>query len=106
VARNPKDVIVSYYHFHKLMAIQQFTGDFDTFVELFIKDESMMLIHLIQKYIDLINLIWQIVLVTPLFHHLLSAWKNRDHPNMHFMFYEDLKMVSILNILFYELEKY
>ncbi len=40
VARNPKDVIVSYYYFHKMMDFAKFTGDLDTFAEYFMEDKS------------------------------------------------------------------
>lgn len=39
VARNPKDVIVSYYHYHRLLEFHKFSGDLETFAEYFIKDE-------------------------------------------------------------------
>lgn len=31
------------------------------------------------------------VIYGPYWLHLKEAWKQRDHPNLHFMFYEDLK---------------
>lgn len=31
------------------------------------------------------------VLYNPFWPHVKMAWKNKDHPNMHFLFYEDLK---------------
>ena len=34
-----------------------------------------------------------IVYGSPFFPHLLDAWNKRHHPNMHFVFYEDLKRV-------------
>lgn len=40
VARNPKDVIVSYYYFHKMMDFTKFTGDLDTFAEYFMEDKG------------------------------------------------------------------
>lgn len=40
VARNPKDVMVSYYHFHKASKYQSFTGNFEQFVHYFLNDES------------------------------------------------------------------
>ena len=38
MARNPKDVIVSYYHYHKLMDYHQYTGDLATFAHYFMRD--------------------------------------------------------------------
>lgn len=35
VARNPKDVAASYFHFHKSLPIYHFTGDFESFLEYF-----------------------------------------------------------------------
>lgn len=41
VARNPKDVIVSYYHHHQLIKMHGFRGDLDTFADYFMKDQCM-----------------------------------------------------------------
>lgn len=76
VARNPKDVIVSYYFHNKLMKAHGFSGTIDEFAEYFMQDE---------------------VLYSPYFPHILDAWSKRHHPNMHFMFFEDLKKVLIIN---------
>lgn len=38
VARNPKDVAVSYYHFHKYNPIFHYSGDFEAFVQYFTDD--------------------------------------------------------------------
>jgi hypothetical protein len=35
----------------------------------------------------------------PFFPHILDAWSKRHHPNMHFMFYEDMKKVILVNSL-------
>lgn len=40
VARNPKDVIVSFFHHHKLIKIHKFTGDINLFADYFMKDEG------------------------------------------------------------------
>ncbi len=40
VARNPKDVIVSYYFHHKLIKVHGYTGTLDEFAEFFINDEG------------------------------------------------------------------
>ena len=34
-----------------------------------------------------------LVLYSPFFPHLLDAWSKRNHPNLHFMFFEDMKKV-------------
>ena len=73
MARNPKDVIVSYYHYHRVMNFHSYQGDLDAFADYFLKDQ-----------------VW----CAPYFPHLLQAWKKRHHPNMLFLFYEDLKRVK------------
>ena len=45
VARNPKDVIVSFFHHHKLTRLSGFQGDMETFADYFIKDERESLDH-------------------------------------------------------------
>ncbi|KZS03672.1 Sulfotransferase family cytosolic 1B member, partial [Daphnia magna] len=67
VARNPKDVIVSFFHHHQLMEIHGFSGDVETFAQYFMDDELMF---------------------SPFFPHILDAWSKRHHPNMLFLFYE------------------
>ena len=39
MARNPKDVIVSYFHHHKLLTLHKFTADIEKFADYFMKDE-------------------------------------------------------------------
>ncbi|XP_028029716.1 sulfotransferase 1C3-like isoform X1 [Bombyx mandarina] len=70
VARDPRDVVVSLYHFYRLMPVPQFTGDFKTFWNMFVRDN---------------------VIRTPYFAHIKEAWELRNHPNMLFLFYEELK---------------
>lgn len=41
VARNPKDVIVSYYYHHKLLKMHGFQGDLEEFAEYFMNDEGI-----------------------------------------------------------------
>ena len=45
VARNPKDVIVSYYYHHKLMKLIDYKGDFEEFAQYFLDDESKYFIY-------------------------------------------------------------
>ncbi|CAH0721878.1 unnamed protein product, partial [Brenthis ino] len=69
VARDPRDVVVSFYHLNKAMRTQGYIGDFKQYWNFFIKD----LHH------------W-----TPFFEHLKESWEKRNHPNMLFLFYEEL----------------
>ncbi|KAM3963077.1 sulfotransferase 1A1-like [Aphomia sociella] len=69
VARDPRDVAVSFYYHHKFMKINGYKNDFKSFWNLFIKDR-----------ID-----W-----TPFGPHIKEAWEKRHHPNLLFLFYEDL----------------
>ncbi|CAL4182711.1 unnamed protein product, partial [Meganyctiphanes norvegica] len=70
VARNPIDVCISYYHFSRLLKDINYSGTFDQFVQRFIEGNMMSL---------------------PFWEHVHYAWKRRNHPNLHFIFYEDLK---------------
>ncbi|CRL04054.1 CLUMA_CG017167, isoform A, partial [Clunio marinus] len=69
VARNPKDVAVSYFHFHKMPSFG-FYKNFPTFAEYLMKG---------------------LVMYGPHPEHVLSGWKRRHDPNVHFVFYEDMK---------------
>lgn len=40
VARNPKDVAVSFYHLHKMHPFLRFDGDFELFIEYFMNGWS------------------------------------------------------------------
>ncbi|XP_046390346.1 sulfotransferase 1C4-like isoform X1 [Ischnura elegans] len=70
VARNPKDVAVSYFHFNKLQ--RDFDDDvtFEKYWDLFQKG----LIH------------W-----SPYWSHVEEAWQARNHKNMQLIFYEEMK---------------
>ncbi|KAJ0180700.1 hypothetical protein K1T71_004104 [Dendrolimus kikuchii] len=69
VARDPRDAAVSEYFFLKLLKILSPENDFKTFWQFFMKGYIM----------------WQ-----PYFEHVKEAWEARHHPNMLFLFYEDL----------------
>ncbi|XP_047995707.1 LOW QUALITY PROTEIN: luciferin sulfotransferase-like [Leguminivora glycinivorella] len=68
VARDPRDVAVSLYHHQKLTWF--YDGDFKSFWNLFIND---------------------LVVRSPYLTHLREAWALRQHPNMLFIFYENMK---------------
>ncbi|XP_026724695.1 sulfotransferase family cytosolic 1B member 1-like isoform X3 [Trichoplusia ni] len=69
VARDPRDVAVSSYHHSRLFKVLDFSGTFKEFWNLFIRD---------------------LFTLTPYFEHVKEAWEKRNHPNMLFLFYENL----------------
>ncbi|XP_075221045.1 sulfotransferase 1 family member D1-like isoform X2 [Lycorma delicatula] len=69
VARNPKDVAVSYYHHNRLLKVHDYVGDFETYWNLFEKN---------------------LLAYSPYWTHIKQAWSKRNHPNMLFLFYEDM----------------
>ena len=71
VARNPKDALVSYYHQHKLFRTHGFDGTFEEFFDLFLENKLMQL---------------------PFFPHVHQAWEKRLHPNLLFVFFEEMEM--------------
>ncbi|XP_033211653.1 sulfotransferase 1E1-like [Belonocnema kinseyi] len=70
VARNPKDVAVSWYIQNKAFVTQGYIGDFPTFWNYFKNDLTA----------------W-----SPYWEHLKEAWAQKDHPNVLFMFYEEMQ---------------
>lgn len=70
VARNPKDVIVSYHHHSRLLKLHDYVGSFEDFVQYFVDDD---------------------LVFGPYWLHLKEAWERKSHKNHHFIFYEDLK---------------
>nr|XP_034840366.1 uncharacterized protein LOC117996417 [Maniola hyperantus] len=69
VARDPRDVAVSFYHHHKLMKMSDPDMEFKKFWKYFVSD---------------------LVVSGPFFEHVLEAWEKRNHPNMLFLFYEEI----------------
>ncbi|KAK4320237.1 hypothetical protein Pmani_008888 [Petrolisthes manimaculis] len=70
VARNPKDMVVSFYHFYKVIKVFDYKGSLDSFIKLFMDNG---------------------VIYSPYWPHIKQGWQKRNHPNLHFVFYEDLK---------------
>lgn len=70
VARNPKDVLVSNYHHSRIDTKTGFNGSFEDFIQYFVDDEM-----LYGNYAE----------------HLKEAWEKKNHPNLHIIFFEDLK---------------
>ncbi|KAI5632729.1 sulfotransferase domain-containing protein [Phthorimaea operculella] len=69
VARDPRDDAVSFYHHNRLIKNHGYIGDFKSYWDFFIKD---------------------LIIYTPYFEGLKEAWNCRHHPNMLFLFYEEL----------------
>ncbi|KAL0276597.1 UNVERIFIED_CONTAM: hypothetical protein PYX00_004140 [Menopon gallinae] len=68
VARNPKDMCVSYYHY--CLLIHNMKGSFEDFCELFLKGKAP---------------------IGPIWSHILGFWRRRHQPNILFLKYEDMK---------------
>ncbi|XP_066943352.1 sulfotransferase 1C4-like [Macrobrachium rosenbergii] len=77
MARHPKDVVVSYYHHVQLFKSMSYSGTFNQFFEAFINDD---------------------LVYGPYWLHVKEAWEKRDHDNLHFIFYEDLKADPLLEL--------
>ncbi|XP_074539189.1 amine sulfotransferase-like [Halichoeres trimaculatus] len=69
VARNPKDVLVSYFHFHKLANMLETPKDFDDFFEKFLTDR---------------------VFGGSWFKHVKTWYSHREDMNMLFITYEEM----------------
>ncbi|KAK3871889.1 hypothetical protein Pcinc_022990 [Petrolisthes cinctipes] len=70
VLRNPKDTVVSFYHYVRIVRLYDYKGSFEKFAKEFINDQ---------------------MLFGPYWPHVHQAWRRRSHPNLHLIFYEDLK---------------
>ncbi|KAF0298038.1 Sulfotransferase 1C4 [Amphibalanus amphitrite] len=70
VTRNPKDALVSYYHHFSRCRVVKYSGSMDDLAEDYMAGRLPGL---------------------PFFSHVLEAWRQRHHPNMLFLFYEDMK---------------
>ena len=68
--RNPKDTVVSYYHHEKLMKGHGYAGDFPTYFDLFMDN---------------------LVIYSSYFEYIKEVWKQRNHPNLCLLFFEDMK---------------
>ena len=67
--RNPKDTVVSWYHFQRMNKLYGFTGNFDQFFELFLRGD---------------------VAYGSYMHNVVSWWKLRDRPNVLLLTYEEM----------------
>ena len=69
VARNPRDVAVSFYHLNRLFLTQGYQGDFPKYWSYFERNLAP----------------W-----CPYWAHIKEGWQHRNDPNVLFMFYEDM----------------
>lgn len=78
VARNPWDSCASAYHFVKELPVYGYEGDFDTFLDLFLKGYG--------GFGDVFN-------------HIISGYQRRQEANVFFLTYEELKADTRKTIL-------
>uniref|UniRef100_A0A8C6S8N4 Sulfotransferase n=1 Tax=Neogobius melanostomus TaxID=47308 RepID=A0A8C6S8N4_9GOBI len=69
VARNPKDVLVSYYHFHKSLLVLETPKSFDEFFDKFMRGD---------------------VMAGSWFEHIKTWFSHKDDINMLFLTYEEM----------------
>ncbi|KAK9875029.1 hypothetical protein WA026_005837 [Henosepilachna vigintioctopunctata] len=68
VARNPKDVAISFYHHNRLFRTRGYVGDFPTYWKYFTQN---------------------LVVYTPYWDHIIEAWNKRNEKNILFLFFEN-----------------
>ncbi|XP_022256006.1 estrogen sulfotransferase-like isoform X2 [Limulus polyphemus] len=69
IMRNPKDVLVSYYHFLRMVKEISYKGSFEEFFKSFLDGK---------------------IPYGPIWKHYLEWWEHRNDENVLFLFYEDL----------------
>ncbi|XP_055018363.1 cytosolic sulfotransferase 1-like [Boleophthalmus pectinirostris] len=70
VARNPKDVMVSFYHFDQMILLHPEPGEWSSFFQRFLEGKTM-------------HGSW--------YDHINNWWKKKEtYSNLHFVFYEDM----------------
>ena len=71
VARNPKDCATSFYHHNLNVKGHSFVGNFEEFLRLF------------EDGLSIFGGYWD---------HLRQGWARRDHPNLKFLWFENMKV--------------
>lgn len=97
IARNPKDVAVSYYHHNRLLRVHDYQGDFPKYWNYF-KDDLCEYYYYFFKWTILRNqnsyFGFVAVVFSPYWEHIKEGWEARHKKNVLFLFYEDLISVS------------
>ncbi|XP_071746961.1 uncharacterized protein [Lepeophtheirus salmonis] len=70
VARDPRDVVLSYFRHQRLMKYYDFQGDFTTFLDYFVRDE---------------------IVGGPFWEFIHQGWEHKDKDNFLFVFFSDMK---------------
>ena len=100
VARNPRDVVVSYYNFDcKMAPLTGYSGPFEFFADMFIKgageERTFDIFHdvVLCQCVNVCVLCLFSVYWGSWAEHVVGWWNHRDDNNVLFLKYEDLKKV-------------
>lgn len=111
ITRNPKDVVVSYFH-HRVL-FEGFLGSMDDFVDLFTNDAGIpwygakcrcsyavsLLTISFYLHTNITKVLFSSVRYAPFWNHVQEFWERRDEPNILFLTYEQMQMVRYLVFL-------
>lgn len=101
VARNPKDVAVSWYHLNRAIKTQGYQGNFEQFWDYFQNNLSKFeKKNTLKFYYFIYFLNHKTAPWSPYWEHLKEAWAQRNHPNLLFIFYEEMQQVLIYKYIF------
>lgn len=106
VARNPKDVVVSFYHFDKMNQLHPEPGPWEGYVGKFIQGNSETIAEeysVIVRFLILQIGHWHVLFVLVAFgswgSHVREFWALKQEKNILYLFYEDMLEVSILHLV-------
>lgn len=109
MARNPKDLVVSYYQFHRSLRTMSYRGTFQEFCRRFMNDKRKP--HTVTwalwdtrpqfgcDWVDHVFLsfcIWPLVGYGSWFEHVQEFWEHRMDSNVLFLKYEDMYKVQYM----------